>query len=157
MTLNDLLLQKLASWRPEKPRQTLTINHAASGWKIDVVADVVDTVGARLWEVALTRTAPPAEPASLAEQAQAIAARVTGLMEPLRLVEIDAERGVAQLRSTAPAARGEALFYYEVQRQADGATRVARFQANPASGKREQVAFTLTHEALAKLVADLAA
>ena len=157
MTLNDLLLQKLASWRPALPRQTLTLDHADSGWKVEVVADVVETVGAKVWEVALRRTRPAETAVSLADQADRIAARVTGLMEPLRLVEVDTARDVAQLRSTAPAARGEALFYYEVLRHADGATTLRRFQAAATGPKREQVAFTLTHEAVAKLVADFAA
>src|SRR5262245_14613094 len=99
MTLNDLALQKLANWRPAQPRQPLTFDHSELGWRIDVLADAVDTLGARLWEVTLRRTSPDAAPAPLDEQADRIAGRVTGLMEPLRLVEVDGPRGVAQLRS----------------------------------------------------------
>lgn len=154
MTLDETLLRKLANWRPDTARQTLTAD--ADGWKADVTADSVDTVGAKLWEVALQRTAPAANPAPLAEQAARIAARVTGLMEPLRLVEIDAAHDMAQLRSAAPAAKGDALHYYEVERRTDGRSNVRRFQGGNAVTKREQVPFALTHEALAKLVSDLA-
>jgi hypothetical protein len=155
MTLDETLLQKLADWRPDTTRQTLTVEHAASGWIVEVTADRVETVGARLWEVALRRSAPLSGPASLAEQAGEIAARVTGLLEPLRLVEVDAGLDLAQLRSDAPAARGEELSYYEVVRQGDGTTHVRRYLQGP-GGKRQQVAFTLTLDALGKLVADLA-
>lgn len=155
MTRNDLLLQKLANWRPDHARQTLTID--ATDWRIDLTADAVDTLGIQLWEANLVRTAPVADPAPLADQAARIVNRVTGLMEPLRLVEIDAVRNLAQLRSTAPAVKGDTLYYYEILREAAGNTLVARFQATPSTGKRQQIAFTLTHEALAKLVCDLSA
>jgi hypothetical protein len=81
---------------------------------------------------------------------------VTGLLEPLRLVEVDAPRGVALLRSNAPAAREGTLSYYEVLRQADGTTRVNRYEAWHGTSKRQAIPFTLTNEALAKLVGDLA-
>jgi hypothetical protein len=154
MTLDETLLRKLANWRPDSARQTAAVE--ADGWRADVTADAVDTVGAKLWEVALQRTAPEANPAPLAEQAARIAARVTGLMEPLRLVELDPAHDVAQLRSAAPAAKGESLYYYEVERRTDGRSKLRRFQAGNAAAKREQVPFALTHEALAKLVSDLA-
>jgi hypothetical protein len=154
MTLDETLLQRLADWRPDSPRQTLTVEDAG-GWAVELTADRVETVGARLWEVALRRLVPLESPAPLAEQAGRIAARVTGLLEPLRLVERDAGLGLAQMRSCAPAARGEELAYYEVVRRADGATHVRRYLQG-AGGKRQQVAFTLTLEALGKLVADLA-
>jgi hypothetical protein len=156
MTLEKLLLEKLASWRPHSARQTLTLEHADSGWIVDLVAECVESVGARLWEVRLSRLTSLPAPVALADQAAAIVARVTGLMEPLRLVEIDASRDLAQFRSTAPAARDGSLYYYEVVRNSDGTTHLSRYQAIPASGKRQQVAFSLTNEVLAKFVADLA-
>lgn len=154
MTLEETLLRKLADWRVHNSRQTLSAEYA--DWRVDVTADAVDTVGARLWEVALYRTSAQANPATLAAQAERIVSRITGLMEPLRLIEIDEPRGVAQLRSTSPAAKGDTLFYYEVTRQAGGQTTLRRYQASTTSPKREQIAFPLTHEALAKLVDDLA-
>ena len=33
MTLDELLLQKLADWRPDKGRHTLDLSDEASGWK----------------------------------------------------------------------------------------------------------------------------
>jgi hypothetical protein len=83
---------------------------------------------------------------------------VTGLLEPLRLLEVDAGHGVALLRSGTPSQWGDGLFYYEVLLQNDGTTTVRRYQApTQDEPRRQQTEFSLTHEALAKLVRDLAA
>ena len=156
MTIDEALLQKLASWRPDSVSNRLSVDHAGSGWQVNLVAEHVDTLGCRLSELTLSRLRPLGEGRSLADQAGRIAGRVTGLLEPLRLVEVDAEHGVAQLRSTSAARRGDDLAYYEVLRHGDGTTRVHRYQTAP-GGKRHAIAFTLTHEALAKLVGDLTA
>jgi hypothetical protein len=121
-----------------------------------VCADAADALACRLWEVQIDRTAPLSAELPLAERAARTAGRVTGLLEPLRLVEIDPQ-GVAQLRSSGPQQRGDDLFYYEVLLRADGGSSLRRFHASRTSASREQVAFALTHEALAKLVADLTA
>src|SRR5262249_60828462 len=55
MTLNEILLQKLAEWRPAT-RQTLTA--AEAGWNVAVSADRCDELGCLVWEVTLARTAP---------------------------------------------------------------------------------------------------
>jgi hypothetical protein len=157
MTLDEMLLQKLADWRPDSERQTLKVEHPAGGWKAVVSAERSDSLGCLLHEVTLVRTAPLASEASLAEQANGIASRVAGLLEPLRVVEVDEEHQLAQLRSQSPAKRGESLQYYEVLRHGDGTTRLGRYQASPQpGGKRQAIPFALTHEALAKVVRDLA-
>lgn len=155
MTLDETLRQKLADWRPDTTRQTLTVADADSDWKVTITADRVESLGGLLWEVALERLSTAPE-IPLAQQAERISSQVTGLLEPLRLVEIDAHRNLAQLRSTAPAARGNDLAYYEVLREANGSTQLRRYQHTTPGGKRQQIPFSLTHEALAKLVADLA-
>jgi hypothetical protein len=147
------LLEKLANWRPPKGRQTLEL--AEDGWTVAVTADCADVVGCQLWELSLRRAA--ATPTvDLAARAEQISQRVTGLLEPLRLVEVDAPRNVALLRSEQPGQLGEDRFYYEVLLHGDGGSEVRRYQT-PQAGepRRRQVAFTLTHEALAKLVGDL--
>jgi hypothetical protein len=111
----------------------------------------------RLREVSVSRLAPPAEPVPLADRARAVAARVTGLLEPLRLIEVDAQQDVAQLRSGSPAVKGDALAYYEVTLRGDGAAQVSRYESAHGAGKRQAVPFTLTHEGLGKLVRDLTA
>ena len=156
MTLEEALLQKLAEWRFDSGPQTLTLPHPESGWTVAVQAECSDRVGCQVGELNLTR--PEASPASadLKTRAQRAADRATGLREPLRLIEVDAGREIALLRSAAPQKRGDDVFYYEVELKTGGAG-VHRYQASTKSGTRRQIAFPLTHETLAKLAGDLAA
>jgi hypothetical protein len=157
MTLEEMLLPRLADWRPDSSRPTLDVAHPDSGWNVSITAECADTLGCRLREVVLTRTAPLDSQGSLADQADRIANRVSGLLEPLCLVEVDGEHQLAQLRSREPSRRGDDLHYYEVLRHADGTTRLGRYQASPQAGsKRQAIGFALTHEALARVVSDLA-
>ncbi|HWG41914.1 MAG TPA: hypothetical protein VN688_03940 [Gemmataceae bacterium] len=157
MSLNEILLEKLANWRPDNDRQTLDVADAASGWRAAVTADCVDVVGCRLWELTLRRSTPTPL-VDLKLHAEQIGQRVTGLLEPLRLLEVDNGRNVALLRSEQPGQRGDERFYYEVLLEGDGSAVLRRYQApRPAEPRRQQVAFTLTHETLAKLVGDLTA
>jgi hypothetical protein len=155
MTLNEILLQKLAEWRPAA-RQTLTV--AEAGWTVALSADRCDELGCLVWEVTFTRTASSEVATPLRTWAERVADRATGLLENLQLLEVDPLRNQAQLRSDEPAQRGPDVFYYEVLLNGGGDASVRRFRANRISGqRREQVAFALTHEALAKLVADVTA
>jgi hypothetical protein len=156
MTLNELLLQKLAEWRFDSGRHTLTIAHPETAWTTTVIADCADRVGCGVWELNLTRPEAVPTAADPKTRAERLAGRATGLMEPLRLIEVDAGRETALLRSAAPLRRGDDLFYYEVLLHGRGAG-VRRYQSSATGGARQQVAFPLTHEALAKLAADLTA
>ncbi len=155
MNLNDLLLQKLAEWRFDNGRRTLTVAHPETGRTAVVVADCADRVGCGVWEMNLTH-AGAALAADLKTRAERLAAGATGLLEPLRLIEVDADHDTALLRSAAPQKRGDDLFYYEVLLHGRGAG-VRRYQSSTTGGARQQVVFPLTHEALAKLAADLTA
>ena len=128
---------------------------AGTGWKAVVTADCNEQVGCRAWELNLQRDTPAAD---LRTWAGRVSARATGLLEPLRLLELDPAMDTAVLRSDAPAKRGEVLHYYEILLRGKGEANVRRYQASRDGGRRrEQVAFALTHEALAKLVRDLTA
>jgi hypothetical protein len=157
MTLENTLLAKLAEWRPAAGRQTLTVTDPASGWTALVTADRNDVVGCLAWEVALRRSPDaPGGPTDLRSWAEG-AARAAGLLEPLKVHEIDAERNEALLRSAAPTQRGEHLFYHEVTLHGTREAVLRRYQASPSGAeRRQQVAFALTHESLAKCLAGLA-
>lgn len=157
MSLDALLLEKLNDWRPIG-RDTLTVDAPEDGWRCAITADATDLVGARLWDVSLRRTRAVLPVEDLKARAEVVAGRVTGLLESLRLIEVDAPRKVALLRSEKPTPRGGAAHYYEVLLHADGAATLHRYEG-PHEGEpqRRPIAFTLTHEVLAKLVADFAA
>jgi len=155
MTLEKIVLEKLANWRPDGSRASLEVADASSGWTVCLTADCVEQVGSRLQELTLSRNVPLAS-VDLADRARGVAEQVTGLLEPLHVVEVDAVRQTALLRSEAPNQRGEDLFYYEILLQSDGAANLRRYQSSHQAGiRRQQVAFSLTHEALAKLLDDL--
>jgi hypothetical protein len=160
MSLNATLLEKLAEWRPGAGRQTLNVPDEGAGWTVSVTADRADELGCLVWEMTLRRSAPlpGGDAQALRAWGDRIAARARGLLETLKVVEVDAERDEAILRSDTPTAKGEDRFYYEVHLKGSGAADVRRYRGSlAATGKREQVAFALTHEALARLAADLTA
>jgi hypothetical protein len=154
MTLANTLLAKLNDWRPPE-RAPLTA--AEGGWSATLTADRADVVGCLVWELAVRRTAP-APGGDLKAWAERVAGRPAGLVEPLKVLEVDALRNEALLRSDEPSQRGGDLFYFEVLLRGTSEALVRRYRAwhDPAK-KREQVAFALTHEALAKLVDTLTA
>lgn len=158
MTLAETLLAKLADWRPTGAgRHCLDLSLAELGWNLQLIAERVDSVGALLWEVSLARTTP-ANNGTLTAWAEQIARRTTGLLEALRVHEIDTTQNVALLRSDAPSQRADTVLYYEVRLDGLDRARLRRYQApQPAlGGKREPIAFALTHEVIAKVVSDLA-
>jgi hypothetical protein len=161
MTLDETLLPKLADWRPAGPGpHAFRAPLALPGWSVSLTADRADTVGCLATELAVARPAgpAPASAAALTQRAVRIAGRVTGLLEPLKLIEVDATRSEALLRSDRPTARGDAVQYYELLLSGEHAATLRRYQAPKAGpGKREAVPFALTHEAIAKLAADLTA
>ncbi len=155
MTLNERLLEKLAEWRPDSGRQTLVVAEPTTNTTVTVTADRNDVVGTQLWEVTLSRPAA-LDAAGLKSWAEKTAGRVMGLLEPLRLLEVDADRRTAVLRSQAPTQRGDNRFYYELLLHGDGRAQLARYQtpAKP-EGRREQIPFALTHESVAKVFGDI--
>src|SRR5271155_4966035 len=130
MSPDGLLLEKLARWRPDG-REALEASTAESGWTPTVTADAVDVVGCRLWDLSLKRAGDLAggeQMAALGDRAEAIAKSVTGLLEPLGLIEVDQARGVALLRSNTPTRRGDVISYYEALVHADGAASFRRYE-----------------------------
>jgi hypothetical protein len=157
MTLTESLLPKLSEWRPSGAgRHSWAETFPDAGWLVRVSADKADSLSCLVWEITLTRTGEPPAGLTLAGWARAAAARVGGLMEPLAVHEIDETGGVAILRSTAPAKKGEALAYYEVRLAGVASAVVRRFTATKSAPGRSQVAFALTHETIAKLAGDVA-
>ena len=158
MNLAEALLPKLADWRPAgEGRHAVAIALPEHGWTVDLTAERVDTVGSRLTEVRASRDTPvPEDAAALEAHVRRAAGRATGLLEPLRLVEIDRGHHIALLRSDAPANKADAVSYYEVRFQGRNRMTLGRFQATKGSpAQRRAIPFALTHEALAKVVDDL--
>jgi len=156
MTIAETLLPKLNEWEAAGlGRQSWAQPVGDRGWALNLEADRVDSLGCLIWELTLTRTGDnPLSSAVLKQRAAAVADRITGLMEPIHLVEVDETRGEALLRSETPAHRSHSLAYYELIMHGNRID-LRRFQFANGKIRREQVAFGLTYEAIAKLVDDL--
>ena len=157
MKLAEKLLPKLSEWQPTGAgRHSWSTDLEDAGWNLHLGADRADSLSCLVWELTLARTADAPTGLSLKSWAEGIVARVGGLMEDLKIYEIDLVANEAVLRSDAPSSRGEKLAYYEVKLHGLGRAVVRRFAASKSKPSREQVAFALTHEVLAHLVEDVA-
>jgi hypothetical protein len=156
MTLRKAVQQKIAEWQPAAgQRQSLVIADEGSGWTITLTVDRKDDVGCLIWELTLRRG--KGTEAALDSWAKEVAARVTGLLEPLKVVEVDSRRNEALLRSAEPTGSAEGLHYYEVLLKGSSEMLLRRYQGFAEdTRRRRQLLFALTHEVLAKACADLA-
>jgi hypothetical protein len=158
MTLEETLLQRLADFGPQDSgRQTVTVSDAEAAWSVSLSIDRNDNLSCALWEMSERSRRPLTDAGlNLKTWAEKVAGQVRGLLEPLRVVEIDDTRDEALLRSDEPTARKSDRYYYEVLLNGAGQAEVRRFKGTTERGKRQQTPFTLTHETLAKLAGDLA-
>jgi hypothetical protein len=86
-----------------------------------------------------------------------LAARVTYLMEPLKVVEIDTEGGEVQVRSQSPTVRAEQRGYYEIRLYRQGNLRMERYSVDEATRQRRPTSCQLTREVLERLADDISA
>ena len=89
--------------------------------------------------------------------AEKLSARVTYLMEPLVVLEVDARAGEVELRSQPPTARGELRSYYEVRLTKQGTLRLSRVVFDDATRRRRPAPCQMTREVLERLTDDLVA
>jgi hypothetical protein len=156
MTLGESLHKSLSD-RPAGAAGPHECAATANGWTATARADTIDTIGARLTGLDLTRSAPAPDGTTLGGWADGVAKRATGLLERLKVHEVDATHDTAVLRSDAPTVKGGVAGYYEVVLTGTDRASVSRYQADRAAGTpREPVPFTLTHDAIAKLADDIA-
>ncbi len=86
-----------------------------------------------------------------------LASRLTYLMEPLVVLEVDPLGGEVELRSQSPSARDTLRSYYEVRLRREGTLHLRRVAFDLADRRRRPVACQLTREALDRLADDLVA
>ncbi len=86
-----------------------------------------------------------------------LTARLTYLMEPLVVLEIDAVGGEVELRSQSPSVRDTLRTYYEMHLRREGTLQLRRVAFDTATRQRFVVTCHLTREALDRLADDLVA
>jgi hypothetical protein len=158
MTLEETLLQRLAEFRPQSSdRQNLAVSDEEARCSITLSIDRNDDLSCALWEMEQRSRRPLSERGlDLKGWADKVAGQVRGLLEPLRVIEVDDRRAEALIRSDEPTVRKDERYYYELRLNGGGSALVRRYCGTTEVGRRRQVPFTLTHEAVAKLAADLA-
>lgn len=86
-----------------------------------------------------------------------LAAKLTYLMEPLVVLEVDAVGGEVELRSESPSSRAALRSYYEVRLRRAGTLRLARVAYDTEARRRHPIPCQVTREALERLADDLVA
>lgn len=151
--LAEQVQQSLSGWKPGDGRQTLAAAHPESGWNFSATFEKAESLGGAAWELALQRTGEAPEGFTLKEWAVRTANKVSGLLESLKVYEVDTGEGTALLRSDGPQARGTARAYYELVLNGSSTAILRRFQSDTTPGsKRQQVPFAITYEALGQVV-----
>src|SRR5262249_10541802 len=133
----EVLLKKLADWRPEGAGPHSFVAPLQDGWEISIAADTAESLGCRATELTVRRPAgqiPTA--AELTQWADRSAKRITGLLEPLKLIEVDAGRSEALLRSDPPSSRGPRVQYYELRLRGTHEAKLHRYLADRRGGRR---------------------
>ena len=103
--------------------------------------------------VYLTNRLAQAETVRLTKIADALSAKLSYLLEPLRVIEIDGPAGAVQMRSAPPCKQATQLTYYEVLVQRGGSISLMRYEKQPAQ-TRSPVTTIVTREVFARLAND---
>lgn len=155
MKTADNILQLIADGDFLKANQGIVdFDTGTSTWTLRCDFESLDNVGGRFRSIRLERhSGEITQPLDV--RASVSANRLTGMLESIKLVEVDHVTRIAQLRSSAPLIRGTVRQYYELKIYDAQTITLERFQFDSVVGKRESILFTLTYDALAKLVNDL--
>lgn len=158
MTIAETLQQKLGDWKPVgEDRHWLSIDLGHNDWVISIEADRVESLGTLFHQIDLHQTpSKQLTPDVLENASRSIANRVTGLLEDLKLIEIDQLKGIAIIRSDKPKNRDDHVEFYQLTLTKDNHIAIQRFKASRHSpAHREQIHFALTHEVVAKMIEDI--
>jgi len=90
----------------------------------------------------------------LKKRAEQLSKKVTYFLEDLKLVEVDAIKLQAQMRSESPSVDEQALSYYEVMIHGDSKISLQRYQYDGETKTRQQVPFLLTSEVFERCIDD---
>jgi hypothetical protein len=91
----------------------------------------------------------------LSEIADNLARKLTYLLEPLRVIEVDGDAGAVQMRSHPPYQQSGQTRYYEVLVQRGGTLSLVRYERRPGES-RMPIPATVTHEVFYRLADDFA-
>ncbi|QVL33079.1 hypothetical protein KIH39_03950 [Telmatocola sphagniphila] len=125
---------------------------------LELTGVVNDSLSSRFRSLKLksTSTGPELTAGEVKTWSQQVAGKVTGLLEPLKVLEVDEPQKTALLRSATPTKGNGEVSYYEMLLHSDRSCEMTRYQASTGESKpREVQPMTLTHEVLSKLIDDV--
>jgi hypothetical protein len=118
----------------------------------------LDTVGLAFDSMEFaTMSRPEWSTETLRAWGERLAGRVTYLMEPFKVLEVDADGGVVNLRSQSPTTRDQQRSYYEIRLSIQGTLRMERCVFDETSRRRRPAACQFTREVLERLADDITA
>jgi len=156
MTLQDKLQRELNRLLPiiansGSPEQlTIDVEHGTLRCKMKAI----DAIGCSFQTFSLTtdrlaNTTPP----ELKKLSETLAAKLHYLLEPIRLIEIEAEGHLLQFRSDPPQKNEHSTSYYELLAKCGGELTLCRYN-KPIGKERSVVPANVTREVLCRLTAD---
>jgi len=135
---------------------SVTVEEAQSRLTLHLTG--LDTVGVAFSNLEFATTSRPDwSSEALKSWGDRLASRITYLMEPLKVVETDAQGGEVQIRSQRPTPRDEHRSYYELRLFRQGTLRMQRYVFDQETRERRQTPCQLTREVLERLADDIAA
>jgi hypothetical protein len=154
MNLHDQINQELARIRAAGGGGVLTADAPNGRLECDLTS--VDAIGCAVDQFSFhTGRLTGASLEKLKKIGEDLSRRVTYLLEPIAIIEIDAEGITVQLRSSPPSQENGVTTYYELTINPSGLN-LRRYQSQ--SGQpRQAIPAHFTHEALRRLAKDVTA
>ncbi len=159
MTLVSKLRKKLADDRPSAEPHDIQVADADSGAAATLSGVQRDGLSCLALELRVRRPAPKNQ--DMRQWAERLVKRISSLLEPLQVLEIDTTKNQALLRTAMPAQHHDKPAYFEMILDGTTSAVLRRYQAASVDAettqttRRQQQTFALTNEGLLKLVADI--
>jgi hypothetical protein len=139
--------------------QAYVIDEKKDGVRLEAEIEDFDKYSCRVKSLSLKAEREPNSSEEIVErlrqQADAATRTIRYLSEDLALVELDATRQAAQLRSSPPQKEQRATTYYELMLYNGDSATLKRYTHEKGEHERRSVAMTLTEENFERLVNDL--
>ena len=155
MSMRSDMERELKRIQAVSGRGLLQVDCAAGKVEADLVA--VDAIGCSFQTLAyLTDKLAGSTLAELKELSDELTGKLTYLLEPIGLVEADADRCCVQLRSSPPQKGDDGTNYYELMVRRGGDISLSRYSKKPGQ-LRQIIPAHVTREVLCRLADDFVA
>jgi len=155
MTIRAEIERELSRLQAASGRGLLSVDLPSGRLEADLLA--VEPIGCTFQTLAyITSRLATASLEELKAISQSLTERLTYLLEPIGLIEADADRCSVQLRSSPPQKGEDATSYYELLIRRGGDISLSRYSKRPGQ-MREIVPAHITREVLARLSDDFIA